>query len=145
MGGIFSSFPTSWFTSLLQKKLSTEEAKAFQEQYSNTEEFCRVLKWMRQDSRGGVRQDITVLLNANVVDYNAFSKSCNSITLWHGTNDSTVPHVGVKWLVEQLPNAALSTIQNGTHEGCMFLLHPKIVESIKTLLGRNDGSTSTVK
>jgi hypothetical protein len=60
---------------------------------------------------------------------------------FHGTGDTMVPHVGIEWLAEQLPNAALHTMENGTHEGCMFLLHPKIVESIK-VLGRDTDSTS---
>ena len=34
MGSIFSSFPTTWFADLLQKKLSKEEAQAFQQTIS---------------------------------------------------------------------------------------------------------------
>jgi pimeloyl-ACP methyl ester carboxylesterase len=141
MGFMFSSFPTTWFAGLVQTKLSKEEAQVFQERYSEIHEFSDVLTWMRQDSRGGVSPDISVLLSANVVDYPAFSKSCKTMIFFHGTGDTMVPHVGIEWLAEQLPNAALHTMENGTHEGCMFLLHPKIVESIK-VLGRDTDSTS---
>ena len=134
MGSFVSSFPTTWFADLLQKKLSKEEAQVFRERYTNVNEFCGMLKWMQQDSRGGVSPDITVLLSANVVDYPAFSKSCKTITLFHGTNDTMVPYVGAGWLAEQLPNATLHTVENGTHEGCMFLLHSKIIETLKELV-----------
>ena len=132
MGCMFSSFPTSWFTSFLRKALSIDECQAFDEKYSK-DEFCDMLKWMQQDPRGGVSGDLQVLLSRNIVDYEALSKSQDSLILWHGTNDNTVPYVGVEWLAKQLPDAELNTIRDGTHEGCMFLLHSSIVDSLKSL------------
>lgn len=137
-GRLFSSFPTSWFVGFLRKKLSPQERNVFEKQYPDISEFCDMLQWMQQDARGGVNEDIVVLLSANAVDYDAFANSqTSSIVLWHGTSDSMVPCSGAEWLSDQVPKAALRTIPNGTHEGCMFLLHSKIVESLERTFGRD--------
>lgn len=132
MGSIVASFPTSWFATMLRKKLSSEEAQVFDEVYNN-DEFSDVIQWMQQDWRGGLNDDLKVLLEKGVVDYKALDESQSSITLWHGTNDTMVPYVGAEWLAKQVPGATLNPIQDGTHEGCMFLLHSEIVDSLKTL------------
>jgi len=143
MGYCFSSFPTRWFAGMLRKTLSKEECKVFDEYYTDTNEFCDMLQWMQQDARGGLSEDLKVLLSENMVDYAAVTKSQQSITLWHGTNDNTVPYMGAEWLVEEaLPDATLKAIPDGTHEGCMFLLHSSIVDSLKTLR-RETGVNST--
>lgn len=133
MASCFTSFPTSWFAGMLRKKLNKNECRAFDELYSDVKDFSSMMEWMRQDSRGGLNADVQVLLTANVVDYEALSKSQDSICLWHGTNDTMVPYVGAEWLNQQLPNSELKPIPDGTHEGCMFLLHDDIVESLKSL------------
>lgn len=124
---------------MLRNKLSSDECKVF-EWYNDGDEFIEMMKWMQQDPRGGLNDDLHVLLSANVVDYQALSKSQPHIILWHGTGDTMVPYTGAEWFTEQLPGAALHTVERGTHEGCMFLLHSSIVDSLKTTLERTEES-----
>lgn len=135
MGYLVASFPVSWFASMLKSKLSQEECIEFDTLYSNADDFSNMIAWMKQDSRGGMSPDLQVLLSKDVVDYQALAKSQDTIILWHGTNDSMVPIGGAEWLAEQLPNAELHTIPDGTHEGCMLFLHPAIVDSLKSNFG----------
>jgi len=77
---------------------------------------------------------MSVLLSADLVDYQAVSHSQENIILWHGTSDTLVSYASVEWLAnEALPNATLNAIPDGTHEGCNFLFHSSIVDSLKGL------------
>lgn len=140
IGSSLTSFPASMTLGALRSKLSPDEQEAFDEKFSNKDEFVRMMKWMQED-RGGVGNDISVLLSANLIDYQAVVDSQKSIILWHGTNDTLVPLASAEWLAsdEALSSATLNTIPDGTHEGGNFLFHSSIVDSLKTL-GRSTSS-----
>jgi len=138
IGSSLVSFPTSITLKALSAKFSEEEREAFDEKYKDRNEFSRVMKWMQGDC-GGVGSDMSVLLGADFVDYQGVVDSQKSIVLWHGRSDTLVPFASAKWLAEEaLPGATLNAISDGTHDGCNFLLHSSIVDSLKKL-GRPDG------
>lgn len=129
-----NSFPTSMTTGALRSGLSEDEREAFDEKQTDTNDFAAEMKWVQQES-GGAGRDMSVLLSGNLIDYRAVADSQKSIVLWHGTNDKTAPFESAQWLAsdEALPEAVLNVIPDGTHNGCNFLLHLSIVDSVKTL------------
>lgn len=129
VGLSLSSFPTTWVLSALRGKVSETEHVAFDIKYENSQEFGDMMKWM-QHEQGGQSPDMKVLLSAGLIDYEKLGASMQSITLWHGTKDSMVPYASAQWLEEHVPGATLNTIPDGSHEGCMFLLHSSIVDSL---------------
>lgn len=139
VGLSLSSFPTTWVLSALRGKVSETEHVAFDIKYENGQEFGDTMKWM-QHEQGGQNPDMKVLLSAGLIDYEKLGASLQSITLWHGTKDSMVPYASAQWLEEHVPGAKLNTIPDGSHEGCMFLLHSAIVDSLKSFgQGECDG------
>lgn len=134
IGSSLSSFPTSMTLGAVRSGLSTSEQEAFDEKNEDTSEFAAVMKWMQQEN-GNTRRDMSVLLSANLVDYQAVVDSQESIILFHGTSDKLVPFASAEWMAsdEALTGATLNAIPDGTHEGCNFLLHEQIVDSLKTL------------
>lgn len=133
IGSSLTSFPTSMTVSALRSGLSTEEREAFDALHHDKKAFATMMKWIQAEN-GNNRRDVSVLLSANLVDYEAVNKSQDNIILWHGANDKLVPLASCEWLAdEQLTKAAFHTIEGGTHEGLNFLLHVKIVDSIKAL------------
>lgn len=136
IGCSLTSFPTGWVTSALRSKLSENEHEAFDEKYKDDAEFSHMMKWM-QHEKGGQAADVEVLLSQGLIDYHKLGENLRNVQLWHGTKDSMVPYAGAEWLEEHVPRATLNTIQDGSHEGCMFLLHPAIVDALKSF-GRGD-------
>lgn len=133
IGSSLTSFPASMTLGAFRKKLAPDEREEFDEKYKDKSEFTTMMKWMQED-RGGAGNDMSVLLSANLVEYPAVVDSQNSIMLWHGTSDALVPYASAEWLASQaLPGATLNTVPEGTHDGCGFLLHPSIVDSLRTL------------
>jgi pimeloyl-ACP methyl ester carboxylesterase len=130
IGLSLSSFPTTWVLSALRGKVSETEHAAFDIKYENSQEFGDMMKWM-QHEQGGQSPDMKVLLSGGLFDYEKLGESLQSITLWHGTKDTMVPYTSAQWLEENIAGATLNTIPNGSHEGCMFLLHSSIVDSLK--------------
>lgn len=136
IGSSLTSFPSSLTLKALRSKLSIDERKAFDEKFHDKDEFSKMMKWMQQD-KGGVGGDASVLLSPHLIDYQAVADSQNNITLWHGTSDGMVPYASAEWLAnEALRNATLNKVPDGTHDGCNFLLHSSIVDSVK-VLGRS--------
>jgi hypothetical protein len=136
IGSSLTSFPASVSLKSLRSKLSADEGKAFDEKFKDTSHFTKMMKWMQED-KGGARSDMSVLLSAGLVDYQAVTKSQMHITLWHGSSDAMVPFVSAEWLAsEALPNASLNAVPDGTHEGCNFLLHSSIVDSLPTAFAK---------
>lgn len=131
IGSSLSSFPTTWALSALRGRVSETEHGAFDIKYGNGKDFSESMKWMQQE-RGGQGKDVEVLLSAGLIDYQKLGESLQSVTLWHGTKDSMVPYAAAQWLEEHIAGATLKTIPEGSHEGCMFLLHPSIVDSLKS-------------
>eukprot|EP00567_Pseudictyota_dubia_P006389 CAMPEP_0197438132 /NCGR_PEP_ID=MMETSP1175-20131217/5213_1 /TAXON_ID=1003142 /ORGANISM="Triceratium dubium, Strain CCMP147" /LENGTH=319 /DNA_ID=CAMNT_0042967805 /DNA_START=44 /DNA_END=1003 /DNA_ORIENTATION=- len=131
MGMSLSSFPTTWVASALARQLSETEAETFYEEF-RPEEFSERMKWVQSEA-GGQGADVKVLLSAGVVDYQRFSEIVPSPIFWHSTEDAVVPYAGAEWLEQQLLNATLHAIPGATHNGCCFLLHPSIVNSINSL------------
>jgi len=131
IGSSLSSFPTTWVLSTLRGRISESEHELFDIKYEDGKEFSEMMKWMQQE-RGGKGNDVEILLNAGLIDYQTISKNLKSITLWHGTKDAVVPYASAQWLEERIAGAILYTIPEGSHEGCMFLLHSSIIESLKS-------------
>jgi hypothetical protein len=117
--------------STLRGRISESEHEAFHIKYEDGEEFSEMMKWMQQE-RGGKGNDVEILLNAGLIDYQTLSKNLQSITLWHGTKDAVVPYASAQWLEECIAGAILYTIPEGSHEECMFLLHSSIIESLQS-------------
>lgn len=139
IGSSLASFPASMSLKALRSKLSTEECKAFDETFNDTDEFTKMMKWM-QEEKGGVASDMSVLLSPHLIDYQAVSASQDTITFWHGTSDALIPYASAEWLAnEALLDATLNAVPDGTHEGCNFLFHSSIVDSVKAL-GHPSGS-----
>lgn len=131
IGSSLSSFPTTWVLSALRGKISKTEHEAFDIKYENGKDFSEMMTWMQQE-RGGQGKDVEVLLSAGLIDYQNLGESLQSITLWHGTKDTMVTYAAAQWLEEHIAGAILNTIPDGSHEGCMFLLHSSIVDSLKS-------------
>jgi pimeloyl-ACP methyl ester carboxylesterase len=131
VGLSLSSFPTTWVLSALRGKVSESEHVAFDITYKNSQEFGDRMRWMQQE-QGGQSPDMKVLLSAGLIDSEKLGASMQSITLWHGTKDSMVPYASAEWMEEHVSGVTLNTIPDGSHEGCMFLLHSSIVKSLKS-------------
>ena len=133
IGSSLTSFPTGMVLGALRGKLSTDEREAFDEKYKDRDDFADMMNWMQRE-RGGVSSDMLVLLGSELLDYQAVVDSQKSIMLWHGTSDTLVRYAGAEWLATQgLSSATLNAVPDGTHQGCNFLLHSSIVDSLKAL------------
>eukprot|EP00545_Synedropsis_sp_CCMP1620_P011831 CAMPEP_0119009486 /NCGR_PEP_ID=MMETSP1176-20130426/4396_1 /TAXON_ID=265551 /ORGANISM="Synedropsis recta cf, Strain CCMP1620" /LENGTH=348 /DNA_ID=CAMNT_0006962007 /DNA_START=11 /DNA_END=1057 /DNA_ORIENTATION=- len=137
VGTSITSLPTSWVNHALWKKLSKEEQQAFDKRQDDGQQetsFMNQMAWIQEET-GGETEDVRVLLTDGLIDYHKLDET-HKITLWHGSNDSMVPLLSAKWLVEEaLPSAVLNVIPDGSHQGLLFGLHDSVIASTKEALG----------
>ena len=94
--------------------------------------FRQELAWMMRAADGNVNDVAVCLSSSENLGFN-YEELSYDITILVGDNDELASIRSVEWLAEQLPSAKLTILQGGTHSGALFMLSPKIVESLGIL------------
>jgi pimeloyl-ACP methyl ester carboxylesterase len=135
-------FPSGWVVPTLRIPLSTQEREYFDRQFPEgrkrgQHELVRKLKWMREEGTSGASAEVSVLFASSAelgIDYDVISGSQTMIYIWHGTRDTHVPYSSAQWLADRLlPTSTLNTLEDGSHQGALFLLYPKMANSLRLL------------
>jgi len=158
---IFSSVPPGWVGHQLKKDLSQDEILKFEEQYPDVEEFVELMKWIHNDGcddeangfaisscgtndtesvsgnkKEGDAKDVAVCLSTQQ-DLGLIYKSTvppqRQVLLWHGEDDKMIYIAGSKYLKCSIPNANLTRIAEGTHQGVMFCFPDEALEALNRI------------
>ena len=86
--------------------------------------------------KDGDAKDIAVCLSTQQ-DLGLIYKSTvppqKNVFLWHGENDTMISVVGSEWLASMIPNANLTKVSEGTHQGTMFFFPVDAMETINRI------------
>jgi pimeloyl-ACP methyl ester carboxylesterase len=120
-----------------REKASESERKCLDERYNNEEtrndDFARELDWMLLGRDGGSTLDVAVCLSTSQdlgIDY---TKGTAGALFLNGDNDGIAPLAVTEWLAQQIPKSSVTVIPKGTHNGALFMLDERIIESLNVL------------
>jgi pimeloyl-ACP methyl ester carboxylesterase len=149
LGGIFDSVFGNMLGYLSQEKavheitknLSPKELVVLKQQYGSDdadfgENFYKELMWMVSEGGGkNTSSDLKTVLTT----YQEYIKSLHQqqphpqISLFHGQQDKLTCIEAADWLANALPYTKLTSLEGGTHEGTLFMLHPELAKILNTL------------
>mmetsp|Transcript_43681 Transcript_43681/g.78392 ORF Transcript_43681/g.78392 Transcript_43681/m.78392 type:complete len:402 (+) Transcript_43681:327-1532(+) len=163
MSVIFSSVPPAWVGKGFKKELSDDERLMFDELYPDGVGFVEMMKWMHDDgcddeisvfvngydntcsicndaNRGnkkeGDAKDVAVCLSTQQdlgLIYKNTVPAQRQVLLWHGESDKMIAMQGAGYLASMLPNATLTRVSRGTHQGTMFFFPDDAMEALNRI------------
>ncbi|KAL9186848.1 hypothetical protein ACHAXT_010568 [Thalassiosira profunda] len=161
LGLVLGSLPPGLVGKELKKELSPNERALFEERYpgdGGDAEFVEIMKWIHGDgcdeetstfvngeaddgdARGndndGNAKDVAVCLSTQQeleIVYKTAVAPQKQVLLWHGEKDSMISVLGAAYLEAEIPNATLTIISGGTHQGVMFFIPDDVMEALNTI------------
>jgi pimeloyl-ACP methyl ester carboxylesterase len=115
----------------LYSSSSEEEKKGWNEKFKEWP-AAEALDWVLGSAEGNT-MDVSVCLAPSQELGFDYSKVTGEVVIWIGDKDDMTPVESTNWLADQLGNASVNVIPNGTHNGALFLLGESFAGSLSFL------------
>ncbi|KAL7554839.1 hypothetical protein ACHAWF_018388 [Thalassiosira exigua] len=161
VSSVFGSVPPTWIEKVWKDGLSNGEIMLYEAQYQDGGEFVDMMKWIHDDgideststfvngvihacggeTEGGNNdegdaRDIAVCISTQQeigLIYKTRIPAQRQVLLWHGECDAMISIRGAEYLESMIPDATLTRVPEGTHQGVMFFFPDDAIDALNRI------------